>query len=53
MTDALYRDAYLREATGQVDTINERGGIVLDACVFYPTGGGQPGDCGLLRWEGG
>ncbi|MDE0694486.1 MAG: alanyl-tRNA editing protein [Boseongicola sp.] len=53
MTDALYRDAYLREATGRVDSVNERGGIVLDASVFYPTGGGQPGDCGLLRWEGG
>ena len=53
MTDVLYRDAYLREATGRVDSVNERGGIVLDASVFYPTGGGQPGDCGLLRWEGG
>ena len=53
MTDILYRDAYLREATGRVDSINERGGIILDASVFYPTGGGQPGDCGLLRWEGG
>ena len=53
MNDVLYRDAYRREATGRVDSINERGGIVLDASVFYPTGGGQPGDCGLLRWEGG
>ena len=53
MTDVLYRDAYLREATGRVDSVNERGGIVLDASVFYPTGGGQPGDYGLLRWEGG
>ena len=53
MTDVLYHDAYRREALGRVDAINERGGIVLDASVFYPTGGGQPGDCGLLRWEGG
>lgn len=53
MTEELYRDAYLREATGRVASINERGGIVLDASVFYPTGGGQPGDSGLLRWEGG
>ena len=53
MTEELYRDAYLREATGRVASINERGGIVLDASVFYPTGGGQPGDSGLLRWQGG
>ena len=53
MTEELYRDAYLREASGRVASINERGGIVLDASVFYPTGGGQPGDSGLLRWEGG
>lgn len=53
MTEALYSDAYLREATGCVDSVNDRGGIVLDASVFYPTGGGQPGDCGVLRWNGG
>ena len=29
--------------------VNDRGGIVLDRTVFYPTGGGQPGDCGVLR----
>ena len=50
MTEELYRDAYLREASGRVASVNERGGIVLDASVFYPTGGGQPGDSGLLRW---
>ncbi len=53
MTGVLYRDAYLREATGRVDSIIERGGIVLNASVFYTAGGGQPGDCGLRRWEGG
>ena len=53
MTEELYRDAYLREASGRVASVNERGGIVLDASVFYPTGGGQPGDSGLLRWEEG
>ena len=25
-------------------------GIELDRTVFYPTGGGQPGDQGILRW---
>ena len=53
MTEELYRNAYLREASGRVASVNERGGIVLDASVFYPTGGGQPGDSGLLRWEEG
>jgi misacylated tRNA(Ala) deacylase len=25
----------------------------LDRTVFYPRGGGQPGDAGILEWEGG
>jgi misacylated tRNA(Ala) deacylase len=26
--------------------------VVLDRTVFYPRGGGQPGDTGVLRWTG-
>ena len=54
MTEALFRqDAYLRECDATVTALNERGGIVLDRTVFYPTGGGQPGDRGVLVWAGG
>lgn len=54
MTDALFRsDAYLQDVTGVVSAHTPEGGIVLDATVFYPTGGGQPGDSGRLDWNGG
>lgn len=53
-TAPLFRaDAYLRECTGRVIGHTAEGGIVLDQTIFYPTGGGQPGDCGLLLWQGG
>lgn len=53
MTEPLFRDAYLREAAGLVTAHTPEGGIVLDASIFYPTGGGQPGDSGRLHWRGG
>ena len=46
------RDAYLAEAEGRVLEVVE-GGILLDRTVFYARGGGQPGDVGVLRWDGG
>lgn len=46
-------DAYLREAPARVTGITAEGGIILDQTLFYATGGGQPGDCGLLLWDGG
>jgi misacylated tRNA(Ala) deacylase len=53
MTEHLFRtDAYLRSCVANVLDINERGGIVLDRTVFYPSAGGQPGDCGALEAEG-
>ncbi|MFY0595755.1 MAG: alanyl-tRNA editing protein [Cognatishimia sp.] len=54
MTDALFRDdAYVRETTGYVQAHTPEGGIILDASIFYPTGGGQPGDSGNLIWDTG
>ena len=53
MTALLFReDPYLREAPARVTGHTPEGGIVLDRSVFYPTGGGQPGDSGLLVWDG-
>jgi misacylated tRNA(Ala) deacylase len=49
MIELLFRDdAYLRSCTAQVTAVDERG-IRLDRTVFYPTGGGQPGDSGTLQ----
>ena len=49
----LYRDdAYLRDEAAMVTGHTPEGGIVLDRSIFYPTGGGQPGDSGWLTWDG-
>ena len=54
MTDMLFRDdPYLQEAPATVVGQTEEGGIVLDRTVFYPTGGGQPGDSGSVTWPDG
>ncbi|KIC48860.1 alanyl-tRNA editing protein [Tateyamaria sp. ANG-S1] len=54
MTEPLFRDdAYMRDADGVVIAHTPEGGIVLNRSVFYPTGGGQPGDSGSLSWDGG
>lgn len=53
MIEELFRqDAYLKEADAVVTACEERG-VRLDRTIFYPTGGGQPGDSGLMRWDGG
>jgi misacylated tRNA(Ala) deacylase len=53
MVEELFRqDAYLKEAEATVTALDERG-VRLDRSIFYPTGGGQPGDTGSLRWDGG
>jgi len=47
-TEELFRqDAYARECEATVVAVAEEG-IRLDRTVFYPMGGGQPGDRGVL-----
>ncbi|HKS89632.1 MAG TPA: alanyl-tRNA editing protein, partial [Stellaceae bacterium] len=45
-------DAYARACRARVVTA-DADGIRLDRTVFYPTGGGQPGDTGVLRLASG
>ncbi|MGB7318902.1 MAG: alanyl-tRNA editing protein [Planktotalea sp.] len=45
-------DAYIRDAEASVIAHTPEGGVVLDASIFYATGGGQPGDSGTLSWTG-
>ncbi|MDP3196932.1 alanyl-tRNA editing protein [Tabrizicola sp.] len=51
MTELLFRDdAYQTAADCCVIGHTPEGGIVVDRSIFYATGGGQPGDSGLLDW---
>ena len=53
MTELIFReDGYARSCTARIAAADERG-IRLDRTVFYPTGGGQPGDTGVLRLPSG
>ena len=48
MTELLFRDdAYLKTATARVVAVRD-GKVELDRTIFYPLGGGQPGDTGFL-----
>ena len=48
MTELLFRDdAYLTSCEAEVTKVGPEG-IQLDRTVFYPQGGGQPGDLGKL-----
>ena len=53
MTDELFREnSYLKKCDATVVHAGD-GTIVLDRTVCYPMGGGQPGDRGVLNYEGG
>jgi Ser-tRNA(Ala) deacylase AlaX len=51
MTELLYlKDHYLREFDATVTQV-QTNFVTLDKTAFYPTGGGQPNDTGILRWN--
>lgn len=51
MTKLLYQiDSYLREFVATVTGhVPEQNGVLLDQTAFYPGGGGQPNDVGVLE----
>ncbi|GIT91915.1 Ala-tRNA(Pro) hydrolase [Jannaschia pagri] len=53
-TEALFRtEPYLKTARAEIIARTEEGGVVVDRSIFYPRGGGQPGDSGRITWDGG
>lgn len=49
MTEEVFRtDSYATQCEAVVTAVDENG-IQLDRTVFYPMGGGQPGDTGAIR----
>lgn len=53
MTDLEYlTDSYKKECDARVVSVNKHGSVwelVLDKTVFYPLGGGQPSDKGIIK----
>ena len=53
MTEEVFRrDAYARSCESRVTAVDDAG-VRLDRTVFYPLGGGQPGDSGEIVLDGG
>ena len=52
MEELFRQDSYQRDCTATIVAVGPDG-IELDRTVFYPTGGGQPGDIGWLQMDDG
>ncbi|HET7355927.1 MAG TPA: alanyl-tRNA editing protein, partial [Nocardioidaceae bacterium] len=53
-TELYSVDAYLNSFDTAVDQVDrDNGRVSLRRTAFFPGGGGQPHDLGLLRWDGG
>jgi len=54
MTELLYQhDSYVKEFSARVTAHDaEQNGVYLERTAFYPGGGGQPHDAGVLRADG-
>jgi misacylated tRNA(Ala) deacylase len=53
LTTELFReDSYLQGCSATVEGAGENC-VYVDQTVFYPLGGGQPGDTGVISWDGG
>ena len=53
MTEEVFRqDAYARSCEARITAVDDAG-VRLDRTVFYPLGGGQPGDSGELALDDG
>ncbi len=51
-TELFSIDAYMRDFEADVVEVDrEQGRVALRRTAFYPGGGGQPFDLGVLRWE--
>lgn len=52
MTELLFhKDSYQKSTTANIVDLVDGNGIVLDRTVFYPGGGGQPHDLGVISYD--